>query len=161
MATQWFWSDELSRNFQDSKKKLLGCKTMTLEFAGIFCPFLTHPEVQANQNRGHPGRQHWVSLRLGERLFDQTASILVRCLTLVSAMLPIKVHILRHPRESSWESKLAHRLSRARSTTSQYLRLLNSFEKKLLPNSFISWMKNPVEDWNLPLRGINDFQNIV
>ena len=55
MATQWFWSDELSRNFQDSKKKLLGCKTMTLEFAGILCPFLTHPEVQANQNRGHPG----------------------------------------------------------------------------------------------------------
>ena len=49
MATQWFWSDELSRSFHDSKKKLLGCKTTTLEFAGILIPFLTHPEMLMNQ----------------------------------------------------------------------------------------------------------------
>ena len=44
---------------------------------------------------------------------------------------------------------LTDTVSRARSTTSQDLCLLNSFEKRELPEPFMSWMKNPVENWDL------------
>ena len=161
LASQWFWGDELSRSFHDSKKKLLGCKTTTLEFAGILIPFLTHPEMLVNQTVviqvDNIGCHYaWEN---GYSNGDQTASILVRCLILISAMLSTRIHVHHHPRESSWESKLADRLSRARSTTSQDLCLLNSFEKRELTESFMSWMKNPVENWDLPMLLINELRN--
>ena len=66
------------------------------------------------------------------------------------------VHVVHHPRESSWDSRVADRLSRAKSTTRQDRALLGSFDLPPLPASFRSWMRTPTEDWNLPVTVLSD-----
>ena len=81
---------------------------------------------------------------------DNMASILVRLLVLLSSWLSCEVLVVHHPRESSWESKLADRLSRTRSTTTQDKRLVDGFNLRNLPKSFSDWLDSPAEDWNMP-----------
>ena len=80
---------------------------------------------------------------------DNLASILVRMLVLITTLISSEVIIVHHPRESSWESKLADRLTRERSTTNNDRRLIQNFSDKKLPVSFSSWMERPTENWNL------------
>ena len=90
---------------------------------------------------------------------DSSASILVRILVLVSEFLNCNIIINHHPRETSWEIRLADRLSREKSTESQDKRLLASFRERTLPSSFRNWMRNPVEDWNLPVIVVSELSN--
>ena len=151
-ATQHFWNSDRSRTFVDSEGKFLGCKTTTLEFAGILVPFLSYPElltaqtvvVQVDNIGCHSA---WKN---GYARSDNMASILVRTLVLLSEFLNCKVIVNHHPRESSWEIKLADRLSRESSTTSQDRKLVQSFQRRNLPSVFSVWMENPSEDWDLP-----------
>ena len=151
-ATQHFWNSDRSRTFVDSEGKFLGCKTTTLEFAGILVPFLSYPELLTDQtvvvqvdNIGC----HF-AWKNGYARSDNMASILVRTLVLLSEFLNCKVIVNHHPRESSWEIKLADRLSRESSTTSQDRKLVQSFQRRNLPSVFSVWMENPSEDWDLP-----------
>ena len=80
----------------------------------------------------------------------------MRILLLLCARLACVVHVVHHPRESSWDSRVADRLSRARSTTRQDRALLDSFDLPPLPASFRSWMRSPTEDWNLPVTVLSD-----
>jgi len=153
-ANQEFWTTERTRSFFDKDGKDLGCKTTTLEFAGIVIPFLLCQEELRNQfvvvqvdNIGcHYAWENGYSKE------DTTASILVRVLVCLAAKLSCIIKIVHHPRESSWESKLADRLSRERTTKDFERKLLNSFKKRDLPLAFRNWMDNPVEDWNLPVK---------
>ena len=77
------------------------------------------------------------------------ASILVRLLMLITSLISTEVIIVHHPRESSWESRMADRLTRERSTTSQDRMLLRSFPALKLPMVFERWMENPAENWSL------------
>jgi hypothetical protein len=61
---------------------------------------------------------------------------------------------------SSWDAKLADRLSRETTTTASDMMLLNSFPKKELPLSFESWLKNPTEDYTLPLRILKEIEHV-
>ena len=151
-ASQHFWNSDRSRTFVDSEGKFLGCKTTTLEFAGILVPFLSYPELLTDQtvvvqvdNIGC----HF-AWKNGYARSDNMASILVRTLVLLSEFLNCKVIVNHHPRESSWEIKLADRLSRESSTTSQDRKLVQSFQRRNLPSVFSVWMENPSEDWDLP-----------
>ena len=114
-------------------------------------PFLLAPETLVNQhvivkvdntgcflgwlNKHTPG--------------DETASILIRALHLISSYLGCVVHVEHLPRISSWDAALADRQSRELSTSRQDLRLLNSFSMKDPPVCLLSWMQNPEEDWLL------------
>lgn len=151
-ANQTMWDSERTNTFVDVNGKRLGSKTTTLELVGIIVPFLLCPEMMKNQvvviqvdNIGcHFAWQN------GYVKEDNTASILVRLLLLVSAKLECEIHITHHPRESSWESKLADRMSRESTTGVEELNILKSFRKRRLPSKFKEWMDNPIEDWNMP-----------
>ena len=150
-ASQKLWTTQNSRIFFDKDDKFLGNKTTTLEFAGILIPFLSCPEKLANQivviqvdNIGC----HFAWLN-GYASGDRMASILVRLLMLISSLISTEVIIVHHPRESSWESRMADRLTRERSTTSQDRMLLRSFPALKLPMVFERWMENPAENWSL------------
>ena len=152
MANQLFWESKSSRYFCDEEFKHLGSKTTTLEFTGIVIPFLICPEKLTNQivmiqvdNIGC-----YYAWQNGYCKEDNMASILVRLLVLLSSWLSCEVLVVHHPRESSWESKLADRLSRTRSTTTQDKRLVDGFNLRNLPKSFSDWLDSPAEDWNMP-----------
>ena len=82
---------------------------------------------------------------------DTTASILVRALLMISVKLNSRVTIRHLPRESSWESQVADRLSRER-TSGNSRGLLSQFPERNLPIVFRQWMEDPIEDWYLPMK---------
>jgi len=132
----------------------LGSKTTSLEFAGIILPFLLFPEKFRHQhvvvevdNMGC-----YYAWENGYTKEDNTASMLVRLLVLLAIKLCCVVHMKHLPRESSWESRLADRLSREHTTRWEERNLLNRSEKRELPDIFREWLKNPVEDWDMPTR---------
>ena len=83
---------------------------------------------------------------------DNTASVLVRTLTMLCAKLSCVVHVVHVPRDTTWESKLVNRLSRQITTSQSDKALLASFSKRELPRPFKDWMMSPTEDWDLYLK---------
>ena len=138
----------------DSKGKSFGDKSTTLELIGLLLPFILIPK----QLR----RQHvvmkvdnmacifgWESRHVVE---DRSASILLRCIHVISAYLETVIHVVHLPRVSSWESVIVDNMSRQRTTTEGQRDLLNSFSHLELPVIFKDWLKNPVDNWNLPFK---------
>ena len=160
-ANQSLWNLPGMGRSRDNKEKFLGNKTTSLEFSGILIPFLLEPELMKNQhiliqvdNIGCVFA--WEN---GYSKQDNLASILVRVLVVLASRLNCIVHVHHHPRNTSWESRLADRLSRERTTTPQDKDLLRSFGKRNLPNSFKDWMSRPTEDWDLPIKILNDMSS--
>ena len=158
MVCQNMWDMGKVGSFLDKDGKNLGSKTTSLEFTGILIPFLLYPEELRNKhvvvqvdNLGC-----YYAWENGYAKEDDTASILVRTLVLVAAKLSCVVYLVHLPRESSWESRLADRLSREKTTKSAESDLLKGFEKRKIPRSFKEWMRHPTEDWQLPIRVVSE-----
>ena len=98
----------------------MGNKTTTLEFAGILVPFLLCLDLLEGQHVVVGVDMDNIScLYAWERGYskdDNTASILVRTLSVICAKLAWVVHVKHVPRDTTWESKLADRLSRQKTT---------------------------------------------
>ena len=92
---------------------------------------------------------------------DITASILVKAVLLMSSFLGTTVHVLHVPRKSSWENIVADKLSRVKSTDYAVKRLLNSFGPTVVPEFFSEWLKDPEEDWSLPMKCLEYVISIV
>jgi hypothetical protein len=149
---QLFWPPGVLQSTRDSLGKLYGQKTTTLEFLGILILFLLIPERMKNQyvvvlvdntscfygwlNKQSPG--------------DETASILIRTLHLISSAICCDVHIEHLPRVSTDEAELVDRLSREKSTLYSDKQLLKNLGGHLFPRTLLNWMRNPTEDWKLP-----------
>ena len=153
-ACQTLWTCQSNTLLIDGKGKFLGSKTTTLELAGMLIPFLLFPEVLSGHhvilevdNMG--GVFGWNNGFCKE---DNMASIMIRCLVLLSAKLEIALHVQHLPRLSSWEACLADRLSRLSTTSMADRALLSSFSAKPLPTAFAEWLAHPSEDWSLPLK---------
>ena len=157
-ANQELWDTDSVLSFFDGKGKYLGNKTTTLEFAGILIPFLLCPLSLCNQHVvvGVDNISCLYAWDRGYSKEDNTASVLVRTLVLLSARLSCVVHIVHVPRDTTWESKLADRLSRRRTTRDSDRKLLSSFRNRDLPSSFRNWMDAPTEDWDLYLKVVSD-----
>ena len=119
-ANQTFWKPEAVLTFFDGKGKYMGNKTTTLEFAGILVPFLLCLDLLEGQHVVVGVDMDNIScLYAWERGYskdDNTASILVRTLSVICAKLAWVVHVKHVPRDTMWESKLADRLSRQKTT---------------------------------------------
>ena len=140
------------KDFRGFRREISGMQDYYPWVRRNFVPFLSYPELLTDQtvvvqvdNIGC----HF-AWKNGYARSDNMASILVRTLVLLSEFLNCKVIVNHHPRESSWEIKLADRLSRESSTTSQDRKLVQSFQRRNLPSVFSVWMENPSEDWDLP-----------
>ena len=97
------WTPENVISFYDRKGKYMGNKTTTLEFAGILIPFLLSPHMMTG-NHVVVGVNNISCLYAWERGYsreDNTASVLVRTLTMLCAKLSCVVHIVHVPRETT------------------------------------------------------------
>jgi hypothetical protein len=147
-AYQLWWPSGVLDRKTDSKGKRFGAKTTTLEFLGIMIPFLTIPHMLAGKHIivrvDNSGCFYgWLNKSSAK---DETASILIRALHLISAYLQCQVHIRHLPRLSNWEAMLVDRLSREETTTHADKRLLRSFPRYRIPDALTGWMKNPSEE---------------
>ena len=151
-ANQTLWNPNDVLSFFDMKGKYMGNKTTTLEFSGILIPFLLCNQLLANKHVviGVDNISCLYAWERGYSKEDNTASVLVRVLVLLSAKLACVVHMVHVPRDTTWESKLADRLSRRKTTLQSDKNLLAQFTLPSLPKPFRDWMANPCEDWQLP-----------
>lgn len=150
-VSQLFWDRKNFLDKTDEKGACLRNKTTTLELVGVLLPFLQIPEQLRNQhvivkvdniscifgweNRSVQGDSH--------------ASILIRTLHVVSSFLGCVVHFQHLPRVSTWDARLADRLSRETTTTKADKELLSSFPPMKIPKALENWLKNPVESYAL------------
>ena len=136
-ACQTLWTCQSNNLIIDGKGKFLGSKTTTLELAGMLIPFLLFPDVLSGHhvilevdNMG--GVFGWNNGLCKE---DNMASIMIRCLVLLSAKLEIALHVQHLPQLSSWEACMADRLSRLSTTSKADRTLLSSFSGPFHLNS--------------------------
>lgn len=150
-AAQLFWPENGLIIKLDQKGAKFANKTTTLEMIGVILPFLLIPDQLAGQhivlkvdniacifgweNRSVAG--------------DRCASVLIRCLHLISSYLGSVIHMQHLPRVSSWDAELTDRLSRERTTTLNDRKLLNAFSNRPLPRCFSKWLDSPTEDFSL------------
>jgi hypothetical protein len=152
LAFQWFWADHTLSSCYDNKHVMLGDKTTTLELVGVLLPLLLCPDRLTNQhvvlqvdNMGAV----W-GWEKGYVAGDNMASILIRCIVVLSARLGSVIHVTHLPRVSDWEARVADRLSRSKTTTPMDRCLLSHYNLSI-PECFLSWLSHPSEDWSLPL----------
>jgi hypothetical protein len=162
-ANQFFWPLPFIQNKKDKLLKNFGSKSTTLEFIGILIPFLLIPEKLSNQyivikvdNAGC--FFGWLNRQVSG---DETASIFVRALHLISCIIGSDIHIEHLPRVASWEAMVVDRMSRESTTTGQDRKLLASFKNRNLPKCLLDWFENPVEDWNLAVKIAEHVEQIV
>lgn len=153
LATQVWWRTETLDFERDEKGCRFGDKMTTLEFAGLMVPFLCMPDKLRNQ---HVVIQvdnisccyGWEN---GSVSGDLTASILIRALGLIAAKLSTIIHVVHLPRNSSWESRFADRLTRSETCWKQDSETVKSFDYLEIPLLFRNWIDHPTSDWEFSL----------
>jgi len=160
-TSQFFWPKDFITQSTDKHGKNFGNKSTSLETIGVLLPFLLIPEKLMNQhivcgvdNTGVIFG--WQNKKLKR---DGTASILIRALHLIEAYLGSVIHVVHVPRLSNWEATVADSLSRKKTThflEKQMLKRTGTFGN-LKP--LTDWLKNPVEDWNLPITLLSHVQS--
>jgi len=153
-AHQLMWPSEVLKLATDKVMKRIGDKTTTLEFIGVVLPFLMIPNMLVNSHVivkvDNIGCFYgWLNRQVHN---DEIASIFVRTLHMIEALLGCKIHIEHLPRKETWEATVVDRMSRMKTTTEWDICLLKSFSHAKVPKCLTDWMKKPVEDWDLPFK---------
>jgi len=148
-GTQVFWPETFKKAL-DCKGKSFGNKTTTLEMIGLILPFLLCPHLVKGKHIvlrvDNIGCYYgWNSKAITG---DETASIFVRSLLVLSAYLCCYIHVEHLPRMSSWEARVCDNLSRESTTSISDKKLVDSFGY-VCPSVLSDWLKNPKESWEL------------
>jgi hypothetical protein len=151
-ASQIMWPDGMKKAV-DSSGKSFGNKTTTLEMIGLVIPLLLCPEVLAGKHVVF--RVDNIACYYGWKnksvTGDKCASILMRAFSILSSYVCCYVHVDHLPRLSNWEATVCDRMSREKTTSRWDRNLLKSFGYRC-PEILMSWLKEPTEDWELPMR---------
>jgi hypothetical protein len=155
----WFcacvtWPTSLLLHARDSADHAYGCKSPTLEAIALALPFLCCPETLVGKEvllltDNEPVVYGWESRSIAN---DESASIIIRAVHLISTYLGCWVTVRHLPRMSSPSAILADSLTR-KSTTSDAVRLaVREAVPRQVPQPLTDWLHNPTEDWELPAR---------
>jgi len=157
------WPSYFLNEARDGKGSLFGCKSTTLELIGLLLPFLSAPSLLAGRHivlqvDSLPALFGWESRQVKG---DISASILIRALRIIEALLPCKIHVRHLPRLSSPAGTLADHLSREDSSSPEEEASIQPWEKPLRSRALQDWLLRPVEDWDLANRLLADTQFLL
>jgi hypothetical protein len=153
----WFFASVVfPRHFllqhRDSADHAYGCKSSTLEAVGILLPFLCCPEVLVGREVTLLTDNEalvfgWEKRRVPH---DNTASILLRALHIISIFLGASVEVRHLPRMSTPSAELTDALTRSTTTKPYHLAAISVVPAVQIPAALTDWLNEPSEDWNLP-----------
>ncbi len=130
----------------------------TLEAVGLLLPFLTTPDELRGQHVllevDNTSVVYAWEKKHGKS--DLELSLLIRCLLVIEAYLECKIYVKHVLRRSNLMSTLVDDLSRVTTTNKITTLPLRGIEVKKVVGNLISWLENPVVDWDLPLKIIDD-----
>jgi hypothetical protein len=150
--------------FRDSADHAFGCKSATLEAVGILLPFLCCPQLLIGREVTLLTDNEALVFGWNKRRVphDNTASILLRALHIISAFLGSSVELRHLPRVSTPSAELTDALTRSTTTTKDaHLAMVSHAPATVIPQALLSWFDDPVEDWLLPTSLLRHVQNIV
>ena len=155
------WPFSLITKSRDSNNRLFGGKSTTLECIGLLIPFLCCPKIVKNK---------FVLLFVDntnviyawEKKYcknDQETSIIIRTLHILEAFLECKIFVQHTKRLSNEMASLADHLSRKSSTTVSDLEKIEKISWSKPEGTLLTWLKNPVADWSIPNKILEDVKN--
>ncbi len=150
-AQRMWWDNHFIRASKDEKGVRYGDKTTTLETMGLVLPFLAIPTSLMNKH---------IVLRVDNMgtvygLYnhscsgDKAASVLIKAISLLGALLGSAIHVEHLPRRSDWEAEMVDDMSRERTTDKYQRMMLERFSGLDEPTVLKKWMKNPMPNWDL------------
>ena len=146
-----WWDKYFISASKDEKGVRYGDKTRTLEIMGLLLPFLAIPASLVNKhillrvdNLGTVYGLHNHSCS-----GDKAASVLIKAITLLGALLGSAIHVEHLPRRSDWEAEMVDDMSREMTTDEYQRMMLDRFSGLDKPTVLWKWMKNPLPNWDL------------
>ncbi len=148
------WPEKLLTEKRDATGAFFGGKSTFLESVGLIIPFLTAPELVRrkyvrlfvdNTNLFHAWEKRHCN-------FDQETSIVIRCLHILEAKLECVISVEYTRRMSNPMAALADRLTRGSTTTDKDMESISHLEWKEVDGPFFEWLKDPILDWDLPVK---------
>jgi len=82
---------------------------------------------------------------------DNSASIILRAIHIISAFLGTSVEVRHLPRMSTPSAELADTLSRSTTTKDCHMAAVQHAPPAAIPAALTDWFQNPQDDWNLPI----------
>jgi hypothetical protein len=163
----WFyahltWPRPFLLQYRDSLDQAYGCKLSTLEAIALILPFLCSPQILVGKEVSLLTDNEalvfgWEKRRVPH---DDTASIFLRTLHLISSYLGASVEIRHLPRMSSPSARLADALTRSLTTEEHHRDAVRHAPPASVPGPLLDWLNNPSEDWSLPYTLLSFIQNI-
>jgi hypothetical protein len=154
----WFFASvtfprEFLLNKRDAADHAFGCKSSTLEAVGLLLPFLCCPNILIGREVTLLTDNEALVFGWDKRRVphDNSASILLRAIHIISAFLGASVEIRHLPRMSTPSAELADALSRSTTTLACHLEAVSQAPPAVVPSQLTDWFQNPTEDWNLPI----------
>jgi hypothetical protein len=146
------WPEYLLNCAVDEKGAYYGSKTTTLESIGVLLPFLTMPKELCGKHLVFTVDNIAVVYGWDNRAvkFDDSASVILLAVHLISSYLGCTVHITHSLRRSSPWEELVDNLSRKSSRSTDDWRKLKYAEKSKVSGAFLEWINNPTTNWDLP-----------
>jgi hypothetical protein len=154
----WFFASivfprEFLLEKRDSADHAFGCKSSTLEAVGLILPFLCCPQILIGREVTLLTDNEalvfgWDKKRVPH---DNSASIFLRSLHIISAYLGTSVEIRHLPRMSTPSAELTDALSRSSTTKDCHREAVSLAPPSTIPPMISDWFQNPREDWNLPM----------
>lgn len=162
-AARVIWPSHFLLKARDSKNHAYGCKSSTLEAVGILLPFLCCPAVLAGREvilltDNEPVVYGWESRRVQH---DESASILLRSLHIITYFLGSLVTVRHLPRMTTPSAKLADELTRSSTSGPCQLAAIQGAFSLPIPQELLDWLHDPQEDWGLALRLLQCVKNRV
>jgi hypothetical protein len=161
----WFFASvtfptEFLLKHRDSLDRAYGCKSSTLEAIGLILPFLCCPHLLIGREvtlltDNEALVYGWEKRRVPH---DTSASIFIRTLHLLSAFLGSSVEVRHLPRMSSPSAELSDALTRSTTTKPVHLRAIKDAPTSTIPAPLLNWLRDPKEDWQLPLELLKNVQ---
>jgi hypothetical protein len=164
----WFhanltWPRPFLLQHRDSSNHAYGCKSSTLEAIALILPFLCIPHVLIGKEVTLLTDNEalvfgWEKRRVPH---DNSASIFLRALHLISCYIGASVEIRHLPRMSSPSARLADALTRSTTTTDVHRDAVSPAPPVSIPAELYDWLNNPYEDWSLSVRLLSYVQGFL
>jgi hypothetical protein len=140
-----------------------GSKSATLEMVGLFLPFLTQPQNLAGKHVVLQVDNTAVVYAWQKKytVQDPETSLLVRSLHVLEAFLECKIYVEHLKRLSNHVASVVDSLSRTSTTSPELLSELAQTPWTTPRGALVTWLQNPVLDWDLPLKIADDVKTLL
>lgn len=162
-VSQCLWPTDFISVFSDVNNKAFGCKTTLLEAIGLILPIyhnyrqIHHKHIVCKVDNVAVVWAYWN----GRSRSDPYTSLIVSVINHIAVSTPFKLYVEHLPRVSTLPALLADTLSRTDPKGRYLIDHIGLEVQSTWPPSLVAWLNNPVIDWSLRSKILQDCRNTL